>query len=182
MIDFYHKNYHHKADLASLSFWSPSDVAMMRQALSLAKQGAALGEVPVGAVVTANGQIIGQGYNCPISTHDPTAHAEIVAVRQACQHINNYRLPPNSTLYVSLEPCTMCFGLLIHARVSRVVFGASEPKAGVIVSQLNLPSQPFYNHLINIQGGLLKAECSAILSDFFRQRRKQKRADKLESL
>lgn len=167
-----------KSDLTTLKFWSPFDVAMMKQALSLAKIGAGKGEVPVGAVLTVDGQIIGTGYNCPISTSDPTAHAEIIAIRHACQTLNNYRLPANNTLYVSLEPCTMCFGLLIHARVGRVVFGAYEPKAGAVVSQLALPSHDFYNHRIAVQGGLLAYECSQLLSGFFKQRRVQKRLDK----
>lgn len=165
-------------DFSALNFWSLFDVAMMNHALALAKVGAKLGEIPVGAVVVCDGQIIGEGYNCPINTQDPTAHAEIVAIRQACARVQNYRLPPDSTLYVSLEPCTMCFGSLIHARVSRVVFGAYEPKAGAVVSQLSLPQHDFYNHAITIQGGLLANQSSAILSGFFKQRRAQKRLQK----
>lgn len=176
--------HHHLPDFGTLTFWSSFDVLMMSHALSLARQGARHGEVPVGAVVVADGQIIGQGYNCPINTNDPTAHAEIVAIRQACQALNNYRLPPNSTLYVTLEPCTMCFGALIHARVGRLVFGTHEPKAGIIISQMSLPDQSFYNHAIQIQGELLKTDCSAVLSDFFKKRRaakkKTKSADVLE--
>lgn len=182
MIDFYHNfckiHHYHQADFRQLKFWSPFDIAMMKYALALARRGAELGEVPVGAVVVADGQMIGEGFNCPISTRDPTAHAEIIAIRHACQALDNYRLLPNSTLYVTLEPCTMCFGSLVHARVGRVVFGASEPKAGVIISQLNLPNQPFYNHMMQIQGGLLQTECSAILSQFFKKRREQKRINK----
>lgn len=165
----------HPPILCKLKFWSPFDVLMMSHALSLARQGAECGEVPVGAVLVVDGQIIGRGFNCPIGTHDATAHAEITALRQACQHLNNYRLPPNSTLYVTLEPCTMCFGALIHARLGRLVFGTHEPKAGVITSQLSLAHQPFYNHVIDIQGGLLKEDCSAVLSDFFKKRRAAKR-------
>ena len=164
--------------LCQLKFWSLADVAMMTYALALAKRGAKQGEVPVGAVVVHHGDIIGEGYNQPISTHDPTAHAEIIAIRQACQTLHNYRLPPDSTLYVTLEPCTMCFGLLVHARVARVVFGTSEPKSGVVVSQLNLPNQTFYNHKIAIHDGLLANKSSMILSEFFRQKRQQKRLNK----
>lgn len=173
--------WHHQSkivDFSALSFWSLFDVAMMNHALALARYGAACGEIPVGAVVVHDGKILGEGYNCPISTQDPTAHAEIIAIRQACQHLQNYRLPPNSTLYVSLEPCTMCFGSLIHARVDRVVFGVHEPKAGAVVSQLHLPQHEFYNHTIAIQGGLLAHQSGAILSKFFKQRRAQKRLDK----
>lgn len=168
-------------NFSSLTFWSPTDVVMMNHALALARRGAELGEIPVGAVVVHDGQILGEGFNCPISTHDPTHHAEIVALRQACQQVQNYRLPIGSTLYVTLEPCTMCFGSLIHARVSRVVFGAYEPKAGVVVSQLTLAKEPFYNHVINIQGGLLANESSIMLSQFFKQRRADKKKAKIES-
>ncbi|MDO4897257.1 MAG: tRNA adenosine(34) deaminase TadA [Moraxella sp.] len=154
---------------------------MMKHALTLAKGGAKRGEIPVGAVVVHDGQILGEGFNCPIGTHDPTHHAEIVAIRQACQRIQNYRLPVGSTLYVTLEPCTMCFGLLIHARISRVVFGAYEPKAGAVVSQLRLSDEPFYNHILDIQGGLLASECSHLLSNFFKQRRADKKKTKTQT-
>lgn len=160
-------------------FWSLDDVAMMQQALALAKQGAAAGEIPVGALLVHDGQIIGQGYNCPIGTHNPTAHAEIVALQDACARLNNYRLPKDTTLYVTLEPCTMCFGALIHARVTRVVYGASEPKSGAVGSRLSLHQMDFYNHHIAVQNGLLACECSQVLSNFFKQRRKDKRSEKL---
>lgn len=168
-------------NFSSLKFWSPVDVAMMNHALALARRGAERGEIPVGAVVVHDGQILGEGFNCPISTHDPTHHAEIVALRQACQRVQNYRLPIGGTLYVTLEPCTMCFGSLIHARVSRVVFGAYEPKAGAVVSQLTLAKEPFYNHVITIQGGLLANESSMMLSQFFKQRRADKKKAKIEN-
>ncbi|OOR87266.1 tRNA adenosine(34) deaminase TadA [Moraxella caviae] len=151
---------------------------MMQRAMQLAKCGANQGEVPVGAVLTAGGRIIGEGFNCPISTSDPTAHAEIIAIRQACKGLDNYRLPADSTLYVTLEPCTMCFGVLVHSRVSRVVFGACEPKAGVMISQLNLSQMPFYNHALTVSEGLLACECSAMMSEFFKQRRAHKKAQK----
>lgn len=163
------------ADFSKLVFWSLFDVLMMKKALSLAKVGASIGEVPVGAVVVHDGRILGTGFNCPISTNDPTAHAEIVAMRKACQKIGNYRLPIGSVLYVTLEPCTMCFGSLIHSRVGRVVFGAYEPKAGVVVSHLNLPTQGFYNHAIAVQGGLLADKSGQMLSEFFRQRRQARK-------
>lgn len=142
----------------------------MAQALELAAQGAALGEVPVGAVVVQDGEIVGRGFNCPISGSDPSAHAEMVAIRNAAQSAQNYRLP-GSTLYVTLEPCSMCAGLIVHARIARVVFGALEPKAGVVQSQGQFFSQGFLNHRLMVEGGVLAEECGAILSEFFRARR-----------
>lgn len=142
----------------------------MRRAIALAQQAAAEGEVPVGAVVVRNGEVIGEGYNRPISSCDPTAHAEIVALRDAATRIGNYRLP-DSTLYVTIEPCTMCAGALVHARVARVVYGTLEPKAGVAVSNLALFDGPHFNHRVCCEGGVLQAECAALMSDFFRSRR-----------
>ncbi|WP_206757920.1 MULTISPECIES: tRNA adenosine(34) deaminase TadA [unclassified Pseudomonas] len=146
------------------------DRFFMAQALELAAQGAALGEVPVGAVVVQDGEIVGRGFNCPISGSDPSAHAEMVAIRNAAQSVHNYRLP-GSTLYVTLEPCSMCAGLIVHARIARVVFGALEPKAGVVQSQGQFFSQGFLNHRLVVEGGVLAEECGAILSEFFRARR-----------
>ena len=146
------------------------DQFFMAQALKLAAQGAALGEVPVGAVVVHDGEIVGQGFNCPISGSDPSAHAEMVAIRNAAQVASNYRLP-GSTLYVTLEPCSMCAGLIVHARIARVVFGALEPKAGVVQSQGQFFSQGFLNHRLLVEGGVLAQECGAILSEFFKARR-----------
>lgn len=148
----------------------------MREALALAAQGAALGEVPVGAVLVQDGQIIGRGFNCPISQHDPSAHAEMVAVRDAAQALQNYRLP-GVTLYVTLEPCSMCAGLIVHSRIQRVVYGATEPKAGVVVSRGQFFEQAFLNHRVLVEGGVLAEECGAVLSEFFRQRRQRGRAD-----
>lgn len=148
----------------------------MREALALAAQGAALGEVPVGAVLVQDGQIIGRGFNCPISQHDPSAHAEMVAVRDAAQALQNYRLP-GVTLYVTLEPCSMCAGLIVHSRIQRVVYGATEPKAGVVVSRGRFFEQAFLNHRVLVEGGVLAEECGAVLSEFFRQRRQKGRAD-----
>lgn len=146
------------------------DRGFMLEALALAAQGAALGEVPVGAVLVQNGEIIGRGFNCPISGSDPSAHAEMVAIRNAAQTVQNYRLP-GSTLYVTLEPCSMCAGLIVHSRVARVVFGALEPKAGIVQSQGQFFGQGFLNHRVVVEGGVLAQECGAILSEFFKARR-----------
>ena len=150
-----------------------SDIHGMQLALQMAQRAYELDEVPVGAIVMQDGKVIGQGFNHPIKCLDPSAHAEVVAIRNAAQNIENYRLI-NSCLYVTVEPCTMCTGLLIHSRVQRVVFGATEPKAGAIVSALQLADQPFYNHKLQVEGGVLAAECSSIMSEFFVQRRKNK--------
>jgi tRNA(Arg) A34 adenosine deaminase TadA len=144
----------------------------MGLALSLAQQAATIGEVPVGAVLVKDGEILGQGYNCPISTDDPTAHAEIVALRNASQRLGNYRLPA-TTMYVTLEPCTMCVGALVHARIERLVFGAFEPKAGVICSQNKLLETDYLNHNIAVTAGVLSNQCATILTEFFSQRRKK---------
>jgi tRNA(adenine34) deaminase len=146
------------------------DERFMREALTLAAQGAVLGEVPVGAVLVHNGTIIGSGFNCPISRHDPSAHAEMVAIRNAAQQLENYRLP-GSTLYVTLEPCSMCAGLIVHSRIQRVVYGATEPKAGVAISRGQFFSQEFLNHRVLVEGGVMADACSEILSEFFRMRR-----------
>ncbi|MCQ4325781.1 tRNA adenosine(34) deaminase TadA [Stutzerimonas stutzeri] len=152
------------------------DERFMREALALAAQGAALGEVPVGAVLVQDGQVIGRGYNCPISRHDPSAHAEMVAIREAALSMENYRLP-GSTLYVTLEPCSMCAGLIVHSRIRRVVYGTTEPKAGVVVSRGQFFAQEFLNHRVLVEGGVLAQECGAALSEFFRLRRQKGRAD-----
>lgn len=149
------------------------DQHFMREALALAGEGAALGEVPVGAVLVQDGVIIGRGFNCPISTHDPSAHAEMVAIRAAAADVRNYRLP-GSTLYVTLEPCSMCAGLIVHSRINRVVYGATEPKAGVALSQGEFFKQAFLNHRVLIEGGVLAEECGALLSAFFKARRESR--------
>lgn len=146
------------------------DRDFMQMALALAEQGAALGEVPVGAVVVQGGNVIGRGFNCPISSSDPSAHAEMVAIRDASKAVSNYRLP-GATLYVTLEPCSMCAGLIVHSRVARVVFGALEPKAGIAQSQGQFFAQPFLNHRVLLEGGVMAEECGAVLSAFFKQRR-----------
>ncbi|MDR2212311.1 MAG: tRNA adenosine(34) deaminase TadA [Pseudomonadales bacterium] len=147
-----------------------ADVYWMRQALELAREAEEAGEVPVGAVLVREGQLLGQGYNRPITSCDPSAHAEIVTLRAAAAAAANYRLP-GSTLYVTLEPCTMCVGAMIHARVERLVFGALEPRAGAVVSQHQLAAHPAYNHQMQVQGGVLQDECAALLRDFFRRKR-----------
>lgn len=146
------------------------DMAWMREALELAAQAADIDEVPVGAVLVRDGVCIGRGFNAPISSHDPTHHAEIAAIRDASRQQHNYRLP-GSTLYVTLEPCTQCFGALIHARVARLVFAATEPRAGVVGSQLALQDMQFYNHRITVSGGLLADDAAQLLRAFFQSRR-----------
>lgn len=146
------------------------DERFMREALALAAEGAQQGEVPVGAVLVQDGEVIGRGFNCPISTSDPSAHAEMVAIRTAAQAVQNYRLP-GSTLYVTLEPCSMCAGLIVHSRIARVVYGATEPRAGVVVSRGQFFSQEFLNHRVLIEGGVLAAESGEMLSAFFKARR-----------
>ena len=143
----------------------------MREALILAEQAANADEVPVGAIVVHNGEIIGRGFNQPIRSCDATAHAEIVAIRSASQFRNNYRLP-GTTVYVTIEPCTMCLGAMIHARVDRLVFGATEPRAGAVVSQGSLIEASHFNHQLSFVDGVLAEECSSLMQRFFRSRRK----------
>jgi tRNA(adenine34) deaminase len=146
------------------------DAHFMRLALEQARLGAAQGEVPVGAVLVREGEVIGSGFNAPISRHDPSAHAEMVAIRAAAEAAQNYRLP-GSTLYVTLEPCSMCAGLIVHSRIARVVYGAAEPRAGVAVSQGRFFEQNFLNHWVRVEGGVLAEECGAVLKEFFKARR-----------
>ena len=149
----------------------------MRRALELAQQAASEQEVPVGAVIVRDEMVLGEGDNRPIGINDPTSHAEIVALRNACQQECNYRIP-GATLYVTVEPCSMCAGAILHARVDRVVFGASEPKAGAVVSAQRFFDQPFINYTVAYEGGCLAQECSALMSSFFEQRRRLKRQHK----
>jgi tRNA(adenine34) deaminase len=142
----------------------------MAEALALAADARQAGEVPVGAVVVREGQIIGRGFNAPISLHDPSAHAEIQALRAAAQALGNYRLA-GCTLYVTLEPCAMCAGAIQHARIARVVFGASDPKTGACGSVINLFAEPLLNHHTEVEGGLLAQQCGELLTAFFRERR-----------
>ncbi|MFP5506649.1 MAG: tRNA adenosine(34) deaminase TadA [Gammaproteobacteria bacterium] len=142
----------------------------MQHALALAARAEAMGEVPVGAVVVRDGAVLGEGWNRPIADHDPTAHAEIVALRAAARAAGNYRLP-GSTLYVTLEPCLMCTGAMVHARVERLVFGAFDAKRGAAGSQFDAFAAPGLNHRVAVAGGVLAEECAAALQAFFRQRR-----------
>lgn len=152
-----------------------TDEFFMQIALEQAQTAAAVGEVPVGAVVVHKGQVIATGRNAPIEGHDPTAHAEIMALRAAAKALGNYRLP-DCELYVTLEPCAMCSGALLHARLKRVVFGASDPKTGAAGSVINLFDQPQLNHQTALQGGVLANEAASILKDFFNRRRLEKRS------
>lgn len=153
------------------------DILFMRRALELARQAEAAGEVPVGAVLVRDGRIIGEGANQPIGGHDPSAHAEIVALRAAGQAEQNYRLP-GTTLYVTLEPCPMCAGAIVHARVARVVYAARDPRTGAAGSVFDLlPSDERFNHRTAAEGGLLAEEAGQMLRDFFRARRVRKGAD-----
>jgi tRNA(adenine34) deaminase len=148
----------------------------MRQAIAQAHNAWALGEVPVGAVVVKDGQVIATGFNQPIGTHDPTAHAEIMALRAAASIIGNYRLP-GCELYVTLEPCAMCSGAMMHARLARVVFGAADPKTGACGSIVDLFSLQKLNHHTEVTGGVLADECSALLKEFFADRRRLAQRD-----
>ena len=150
---------------------TPNDLTWMRRALSLAEKASEVGEVPVGAVIVRQGEMLGEGWNRPIGDCDPTAHAEIVAMREAATKLGNYRLT-GSTLYVTIEPCTMCLGAMIHARVERLVFGATEPRAGAVQSQLQLLDQSHYNHRISWVGGVMAEESSQLLKEFFQKKRR----------
>ncbi|HAT58105.1 MAG TPA: tRNA adenosine(34) deaminase TadA [Gammaproteobacteria bacterium] len=146
------------------------DAFWMRLALDQARLAESQGEVPVGAVLVIGEALVAAAYNAPISGCDPSAHAEIAVLRKAAGQLHNYRLP-TSTLYVTIEPCTMCMGAIIHSRVQRVVFGAREPRAGAVVSKLKLAEQDFYNHRVEVTEGVLADECGALVSSFFRSRR-----------
>ena len=150
--------------------FSKDDEQFMQHALVLAREGEAIGEVPVGAVVVRDGEIVGEGYNRPIVNHDPSAHAEIIAMRDAAQALQNYRLL-ETTLYVTLEPCVMCIGAIVHARVKRLVYAAPDPKAGAIVSVFPLLQQEKFNHQPDWQAGLFAAESAELLRGFFKARR-----------
>jgi tRNA(adenine34) deaminase len=146
------------------------DAGFMQSALELAAQAAVAGEVPVGAVVVKDGAIIGRGYNRPITTSDPTAHAEIIALREAAGALGNYRLT-GCELYVTLEPCAMCVGAMVHARLARIVYGAADPKTGACGSIVDLPALASFNHHGRFEGGVLADECSGVLKRFFAKRR-----------
>ena len=147
-----------------------SQLEFMQLALDLATQAALNGEVPVGAIVVKDGVVIGRGSNAPVGLHDPTAHAEIIAMREAATYLGNYRLV-DCTLYVTLEPCAMCSGAMQHARIARLVYGASDPKTGACGSVVNLMSEPKLNHHTEVLGGVLAEQCGAVLTTFFKQRR-----------
>ena len=147
------------------------DEHWIRHALKLAERAQEEGEVPVGAVLVLNDEIIGEGWNRPIAAHDPTAHAEIMALRAGAEKLGNYRLN-DTTLYVTLEPCVMCAGAMVHARIKRLVFGASDPKAGAIKSVFNILDSAILNHRVENAGGILPDECGGMLSRFFEARRK----------
>lgn len=150
--------------------FSDRDIFWMQRAIHLAEQAAVADEVPVGAVLVYNDEIIGEGFNRPISHCDPTSHAEIIALRQGAEKIGNYRLL-KSTLYVTLEPCIMCAGAMVHARIDQLIYGAADLKAGAIVSQANILEHAFLNHKVKHKGGLLADQCGQLLSQFFREKR-----------
>ena len=153
-----------------------TDHQWMRYALNRARHAGERGEVPVGAVVVLNGELLAEGTNEPISVNDPTAHAEIVAIRRAAELLRNYRLT-GATLYVTIEPCQMCVGAMIHARVARLVYGAPEPKAGAVESAMRAHEHPSLNHRLEVQGGVLEAECREVIQQFFAGRRQANRQD-----
>lgn len=147
-----------------------TDRLFMHHALQLAEKAYQRGEVPVGCVLVKEGAVIAEGWNQPISQHDPSAHAEVMAIRAAGQQLENYRLP-DTTLYVTLEPCTMCAGLMIHARIKRLVFGANEPKTGACGSVFDVLGDEHHNHQLEVAGGVIQEECVAIIKRFFAERR-----------
>lgn len=151
-----------------------ADKTFMREALNLAQRAALHGEVPVGAIIVKNGQVVGQGFNQPVGRHDPSAHAEICALREAGQTLENYRLP-GCTLYVTIEPCTMCLGAIIHARIERLVFGAAEPRYGAVSSGQRLLDNGVYNHELVVRSGVLAEEAAELIKQFFRQRREHRK-------
>ena len=147
-----------------------TDAGWMRAALALARVARDRGEVPVGAVVVLDGAIVGEGYNQPIAACDPTAHAEIVAIRAAAARLRNYRLT-GASLYVTIEPCQMCVGAMVHARIARLFYGAREPRAGAVESAMQAHTHPALNHRVEAQGGLLEDECRGVMQEFFKERR-----------
>ena len=157
-----------------------TDIDYMRTALDMASQALAAREVPVGAVVVLDGEIIGRGFNAPISRHDPTEHAEMMALREAARHLGNYRLP-GCELFVTLEPCLMCAGAIMHARIARLVYGASDPKTGACGSVVDAFGERRLNHHTEVVGGVMAVECGAILSDFFAMRRAERKTEDITS-
>ena len=153
------------------------DETFMQAAIEQAKLADKKNEVPVGAVVVLDGQIIGRGFNQPISVCDPSAHAEVMALRDAAKNVENYRLV-NADLYVTVEPCTMCSGAIVHSRIRRVIYGATEPKAGVAESQEQIFSKPYFNHQVEVVAGVLAQECTDVIQAFFKRRREEKKAER----
>ena len=156
---------------SSRAHQSLRDEAFMRQALAEAERGGTGGEVPIGAVVVVDGTVVGRAHNAPVALSDPTAHAEVLALREAARRVGNYRLT-GATLFVTVEPCPMCCGAIFHARVSRVVYGAPDPKAGAVESLYRLLDDPRVNHRVEARGGVLGSECAALLSEFFEMKRR----------
>lgn len=148
------------------------DDALMAVALDEARKAQASGEVPVGAIIVIDGRIVGAGFNQPVASHDPTAHAEVVALRDAARHVGNYRLT-DATLYVTVEPCMMCVGAMVHARIGVVVYGAAEPKAGALGSAQRAHEAPGLNHRLTVRGGVREDECRALMQAFFKERRSE---------
>jgi tRNA(adenine34) deaminase len=155
-----------------LSSAAQADADLMQAALELGREARRRGEVPVGAVVVLDGVVIGEGFNQPIGTNDPTAHAEIVALRDAAKRVGNYRLT-GANLYVTIEPCQMCVGAMIHARIERLIYGAREPKAGAIDSAMRAHEHPSLNHRLEATGGVLEDECRGLIQAFFTDQRKR---------
>lgn len=153
------------------------DEQFMQAAIEQAKLADTLNEVPVGAVVVLDGQIIGRGFNQPISACDPTAHAEVMALRDAAKNIENYRLV-DADLYVTVEPCTMCSGAIVHSRIRRIIYGTTEPKAGVAQSQEIIFTKPYFNHQVEVVSGVLAQACTDVIQAFFKRRREEKKAAK----
>ena len=151
-----------------------TDLQFMARALELARHAQANGEVPVGALLVKDNQIIAEGWNQPIGTHDPSAHAELLAMREAARQVKNYRLL-DTTLYVTLEPCAMCAGAMVHARIKRLVYAAADPRAGAAGSIFNIVQHEALNHRMEVVGGVMETECATLLRDFFRTRRQDKR-------
>jgi tRNA(adenine34) deaminase len=158
---------------------TPKDIDFMQAAIALAERAGEAGEVPVGAIVVCQGEVVGRGWNRPITAADPCAHAEIIALREAAERADNYRLP-ECDIYVTLEPCTMCVGAIVHARIKRLIFAAHEPKAGVIVSNGNLLEADYLNHRVQWEGGVCAEQSAQMLQDFFKKRREEKRQQKAE--
>ena len=150
--------------------FSEADHLWMQRALQNAEKAASLGEVPVGAVLVANGELLAESFNQPITRNDPSAHAEIMVLREAALKLRNYRLP-DTELFVTIEPCLMCAGALVHARVKRLVFGAKEPKAGAVISHFQVYETPCLNHQVKVEHGLMEKECSHKISEFFKEKR-----------